>query len=159
MVEAENAWRAYLGYLTMKGEATDVVESAAIIGLNGALWAQSDNFSLTEYDLEIQIDEENKEVAKINELAAMVEFLTKGKVEALGGLRISNEKYMMIDKDLPMYQLSKKNGGGCIYVCKTCAVFAGYDKDKMSSDRKFQSQGTTAMQVEKLGVMLKDGGY
>ena len=164
------SWQAYVDQLTTKttpsGEIHGCVEHAAIISLtDGSIWANSPNFGLYGYSVDVPTESgEGTQPVDVNEIELFLHIVNHdGASNSLAGIRISNEKYFKVNSDAVAGTIYlKKNGGGaCIYRGNQCAVFASWNGALNTSGAGVHSQnpGLCNEQCEKVGEYLKGQGY
>jgi hypothetical protein len=130
------SWQAYIDTqlkqkATTAGTIENCIEHGAIAdGSNGQLWAHSEGFGLYGYsvDIEDETGEATQSVA-VNEFETLSHLVTHGTAPNAAGIRLNNEKYMIVHADGPVFYLKKKNGGACVYKTKTAIVFASFMQD------------------------------
>lgn len=107
---------------------------AAIVGIDGTIWAKSANFIATVYEiLDIYNGFSDSYPLRTN------------------GLFLNSEKYLVLKADdLSIY--SKKGSGGAICVKTEQAIIIGIYNDQLQP-------GAAASLVEKLAEFLRDQGY
>jgi hypothetical protein len=98
--------------------ATNVCQHGAIVGNgDGTVWASSPGFGLSQYNLEVEQENGTKKTVNVNEFKNLVDaFDNKGTTNAVGGIRIHNEKYFPVsfDEDKKLLYLKKSGGGACV---------------------------------------------
>ena len=156
-----SAWDKYIqGFLTNKqlpgGKwLQKVVESAAIVAHNGTILAATPGFTLGTYVYDMQVDEKTTKKVPIDEKKIITTAVLTGDVSAFeAGVRISNQKYMMVNYDVPtkLAYFSKIGGGACAMATKTTIIFASYKNSLMMSDGNPQNPGLCNEVVEKLAT-------
>jgi hypothetical protein len=174
MVDA-NAWMEYINqimnkmdYDTNSYSVENIVDAAAIYGLDGSAWAWSPNFPelLTRsVTIEGMSDADTKTI-DVNEFDCALKAAGGDRNPSEAGIRMGERKYMMVTSvDVPGYekltQLSVRGGGGAALMkTKSALVIALYTKDKPTSNPKIvQSNGGCSEQVEAMAKYLSDQGY
>merc|ERR1711935_248746 len=145
---------------------TGVCQFACVYGHDGNLWAASEGFKLATYEFEMTQEDYSKKKVLCNEHSALMKAVTgdrKGGQEC--GIRICNQKYMMLRNDktaegLPFCTLSRQGGGGACIVKGAQALLVGvWGKDVPMSDGKTQNTGDCEKNTHNVAHILKAAGY
>ena len=133
---------------------TNVCQAACVYGHDGALWATSSGFRLGTYEFEQTQEDGSKKKVICNEHAACMKATRgdrKGGQEC--GIRISNQKYMMLRNDekgkVKFAILSRQGGGGACVAKTTKALIVGIwyqDKEGSAPSRACASMSNGGQQ-------------
>lgn len=149
------AWQPYVDAMLGGG----FVQDAAILGADdGLIWAQSPNFKLSTYDVDVNVDIDKTEKISVNEQATLLEvFKTKGQVSSKAGIRIGGVKYVTttFDADENAAFLKSDNGGACAVRTNKCILIGTYD----TKANPAQTSGNCNNNVAKLAKTLRDAQY
>eukprot|EP00831_Metopus_contortus_P070768 TRINITY_DN64737_c0_g1_i1.p1 TRINITY_DN64737_c0_g1~~TRINITY_DN64737_c0_g1_i1.p1 ORF type:complete len:201 (+),score=48.08 TRINITY_DN64737_c0_g1_i1:96-698(+) len=162
-----SAWDKYIqGFLVNKqlpgGKwLQKVVEHAAIIAHNGTILASTPGFTLGTYAFDLPIDEKSTKKISVDEKAIILSAVLKGTTSTFeSGCRINNEKFMLVNYDVPkkLAYFSKKMGGACAMATKSTIILAIYNQNLEMSDGSPQNPGICNEVVEKLAETLIKSG-
>jgi hypothetical protein len=164
------SWQTYIENLQTKhhhGQTIgNCVEKAGIISLaDGSIWANSPNFGLYGYPLEIPSEDgAGTQTVEINEIVDFLHVVNHdGASNSPAGIRIANEKYFKVNSDptAGTIYLKKNGGGACIVKCNQCIVFGSWDGAQSTTGDLVtgQTPGLCNEQCEKVGAHLKEAGY
>ncbi|CAD8093068.1 unnamed protein product [Paramecium primaurelia] len=155
------SWDAYVTNLTANG----VLEYAAIIGLDGNIWASNLGVAaLPSYQADVP-DEKNPDVTTkvaYDEKAAFVHALThNGESGNKAGVRINNQKYYSVqfDGESKTWYLKKNKGGACVAWANTVAVFASFSQTINAENGAPQNASDCNKRVIDMAKYLADAGY
>ena len=159
-----SAWDKYLnGFLLNKqlpgGKwLQKIAEHAAILSSEGTILAATPGFNLGHYVFEMKIDEKTVKNVVVDERVGLKQIVNTGKADGLeAGVRVNNEKYMMVSyeptKKLAYFKIHGA-GGACVMATKTTIIFASYNPSQKMSDGVAQNAGVINDVVEKLGATL-----
>ena len=140
----------------------NVCKHAAIIGIDGTVWAQTPKFpALTEYDFEIEEEGGNKRQIKVNEFHLLQQVSTGVRAPSAAGIRFGGEKYIFMnhDSEIKFTQLNKTGGGACICRTRNAIIVGIWEKAEMMTNNMTQNNGDCGMRVEIVAKTLKDFGY
>jgi len=119
-------------------------ENAAMIGIDGNLWAATPGFSLSKYSAPVVNDDGTSSMAQLDELATLHDvFENHGATSRPGGIRINNEKYFIVayDPERSVLYLRKQNGGACVAKSNTAYVIGTFSASlKMNDSSRGQIQ-------------------
>lgn len=165
------SWHALIeNYLKEKSSPEGIlyncVESAAIVSiLNGAIYASTPNFKLSQYSIMIPDDERDTSVIlRINEQENLLYCIEHaGHAPNAGGLRINSEKYYVVhfDQETRSIYLRKAEGGACISWSNVVVIFASWT-EKENTQGIYVRPQTGALcneQVENLADSLYRSCY
>jgi len=131
------SWQAYIDdHLMYEISPGHHLTSAAIIGLDGNVWAQSDRFPQL----------------SATEVANIVNGFEENSVLPQNGLFIGGAKYMVLQGDQGIVIRGKKGQGGTTIRKTVSALVIGIYDDPCTP-------GECNIAVEKLGEYLHDSGY
>ncbi|KAM3129297.1 hypothetical protein pb186bvf_018584 [Paramecium bursaria] len=155
------SWDSYIDNLiTGKG-----LEYAAIIGLDGNIWAS--NFgraTLESYQTPVP-DPNNPDVhhnVAYDEKAALLAALANNGVSThQAGLRVNHQKYYTVqfDKEEGAWFLKKEKGGAAIGITNTAIVFGSFSTAIQSDYGTPQNAAEANKRVLDMQKYLKDAGY
>ena len=164
-----SGWDAYLHQITNKYDAaqqkytlTGCNEFAAIYGLDGNAWATSPGFALYTYGFDLPQEEGPPKKVEVNEFKCVLEATKGNRKGSEAGIRIANQKYMLIqhNPEKNSAYLAREGGGGACIVRTAQTVIVGvWNKAGMMSNGKTQSQGTCNELVEDMAKYLGASGY
>ncbi len=140
----------------------NVCQHAAIIGIDGSVWAQSANMpNLTEYDCEIEDETGNKKTIKVNEFVSVLAAANGSRNPSAAGIRIGGQKYIFMkhEKDPYFTQLSKDNGGALLAKTRNAVVIGIWDKSELMTDNQAQNNPDAGLRVEVVANLLRDAEY
>jgi len=130
------SWQTYIDdHLMMEISAGHTLTSAAIIGLDGSVWAQSADFPAISPD----------EIAKLNN------GFEEGSVLPQHGLFLGGLKYLVVQGDPGIVVRGKKGSGGCCVRKTNSAFIIGIYNEPCTP-------GECNIAVERLGEYLYDQG-
>ncbi|XP_031114772.1 profilin-1-like [Ipomoea triloba] len=130
------SWQTYVDEHLMCDIEGNHLTSAAILGLDGSVWAQSSAFP--------QLNPQ--------EISAIMKDFDEPGSLAPTGLHLGGAKYMVIQGEPGAVIRGKKGPGGiCIKKTSQCLLFGMYDEP--------MTPGQCNMVVERLGDYLVDQGY
>lgn len=149
-----------------EGTLYNCVESAAIISkLNGAIYASTPNFSLSQYSVTIPNDELGTSTPlRVNETKILLHSIKNGGTSLdEGGLRFNSEKFYLVHYDLDtrsMY-LRKSQGGACISWTNVVVIYASWSENEQTSGYLGRSQSAALCneRVESLSNVLFFSNY
>lgn len=99
-------------------------------------WHQR-GFALNTYTLAIEREDGSTQNVEINEFQNLLDaFSNQGKTTRAGGVRINQEKYLVVnfDEDRAVMYLRKKDGGACVARSNTTFVIGTFrDSEKLRS--------------------------
>ncbi|KAJ3686429.1 hypothetical protein LUZ61_015593 [Rhynchospora tenuis] len=130
------SWQSYIDEQLMIDVEGNHLTSAAIMGHDGSLWAQSDTFP--QY--------------KPEEIAAIMKDFDEPGSLAPTGLFLGGAKYMVIQGEPGAVIRGKKGAGGvCVKKTNMALIIGIYDEP--------MTPGQCSVVVERLGDYLNDQGY
>jgi hypothetical protein len=141
---------------------TNVNEHGAIYGLDGTLWAANEGFQVYSYDFDMMLEDGSTKKVPVNEFTTMLEASKGNRKGSEAGIRINNQKYMLLrhDPTSKCAYLGREGGGGaCIVQVKTAIVIGIWNKAAEMSNGKLQNPGDCNDLTEKMGVYLTSMGY
>ena len=118
---------------------TNVCEHAAIYGLDGSLWAASPGFQLYNYNFDMTLEDGSKKPVPVNEFTAAHEASKGNRKGTEAGIRMANQKYMLIkhNPELNSAYLGREGGGGaCIARSNTALVIGVWNKVAEMSNKQ-----------------------
>ena len=165
-----SGWEAYIYQIQNKYDATtgqytltNVCEHAAIYGTDGTAWATTPGFQLYSYEFEVPTEDllGTKKVP-INEFQCVVEATKGNRKPSEAGIRMANQKYMLIkhNPECNSAYLGREGGGGaCVARTKSAVIIGIWNKAAVMSDKTLQNAGDCNELVEKMAKYLSDQGY
>ncbi|XP_019199356.1 PREDICTED: profilin-like [Ipomoea nil] len=130
------SWQTYVDEHLMCDIEGNKLSAAAILGLDGSVWAQSANFP---------------QISPAEITSILKDFDEPGSL-APTGMHISGAKYMVIQGEPGVVVRGKKGPGGiCIKKTTQCLLFGLYDEP--------MTPGQCNLVVERLGDYLVDQGF
>ena len=140
----------------------NVLEHGALIGCNdGVTWAASAGFAVGKNKGTVEGSGE----VEIDEFANIVDaFNNNGDCKKVGGIRLSKEKFYMVnfDSDKKVMYLKKQGGGACIAksnMAFVIGVFSTSKKMKFDGKEENQNPGMCNKVVEELQEYLSSLNY
>ena len=161
------SWDSYVAMITNVFDAeagaytvTGVGQHGGIFGFDGTKWGTTEGFDLTAYDYDIVLDDDgNTQKVAVDEPGIFKDLLNGNDKGGDAGVRLGNEKYMVVRRDGKFINLSKKAGGAVIGKAKTCAVIGVWTSASVDSTGKNQNPGDLHKRVEALVEYLEGQGY
>ena len=164
-----SGWDAYIYQIqnrynpdTQQYTLTNVCEHAAIYGTDGTLWAASPGFQLYNYAFDLTQEDESKKSVQVNEFTAAHEASKGNRKGTEAGIRMANQKYMLIkhNPESASAYLGREGGGGaCIARSNTAIVIGIWNKAGTMSNNQLQNAGDCNDLVEKMAEYLKSNNY
>ena len=141
-------------YVDTQLVATGQIHEAALVGLDGSLWASTPGFALSSYNATVTNEDGSEHETLVNEAGDVSSFMTTGSKPS-AGLRVNGDKYMVLRTiPDPMTVYGKKPKGGiCITKTNQCIIIGTY------SEEASQTSGGCNLAVENLGDYLRSSGY
>ena len=144
-----SGWQDYVYQLLNSYNPNDdtwknnVCEHAAIYGIDGELWAASPGFELSTYDFNLTLEDESQKSVNVNEFTTALE-ATKGNREGSeAGIRMGNQKYVMIryNPDQNVAYLGREGGGACVARTNMAVLIGIWNKAGVMSNELLQNSG------------------
>ena len=164
-----SGWEAYIYQLQNKYDTatnqyliTNVNEHAAIYGLDGTCWAKTAAFNLSSYKFDLEDEEGKKKSVDVNEFVTALEASKGNRKGSEAGIRMNNEKYMLIqhNADADTAYLGKAGGGGaCIARTNTAVIITVWNKKLEMSNKQLQNPGLCNEVTEKMQAFLKGQNF
>lgn len=162
------SWSMYLeGYLvnhtneSSGATSRNLCENAAMIGIDGALWAATPGFSIDKYSAPVVHDDGTTSTVQIDEFASLNDaFQNRGATSRPGGIRIHHEKYFIVsyNPDRKVMYLRKRNGGACVAKSNNAYVIGTFSSSLKMNDASRgeipQNPGSTNLACESLQDFL-----
>ena len=150
------SWEDYVEELLKN----DSMESAAIQGLNGEIYACTSDFKLGCYTLKHEYEDGTETIFEVIEKHLLAEIFTSpaGNVKSECGLFINGEKFMCVNHNKAensVYIKGSNKTGGCIARTNKCMVLGLYDSN---IDLK-QNPGNCNKDCEDLARKMRDISY
>jgi hypothetical protein len=144
---------------------TNANDGAAIVGLDGTIYAIGGNIELRNSTVDQEQDDGSVKKLQLNEFNNLVAaYATKGTKMPEGGIRVSGQKYMGVggNDEFASFYLKKTEGGACVAKTETCYVIAVWNGKKNFTDSKgksaSQNPGLCNKAVEALQKFLVESG-
>ncbi|CAD8107590.1 unnamed protein product [Paramecium sonneborni] len=155
------SWDAYVTNLTANG----ALEYAAIIGLDGNIWASNFGVAvLPSYQTDVPDEKNPDATTKVayDEKTAFVHSIThNGNSGNPAGVRVNNQKYYSVqfDGESKTWYLKKNKGGACVAWANTVAVFASFSQTINAENGAPQNASDCNKRVIDMAKYLADSGY
>ena len=118
---------------------TNCSQHAAIIGIDGSVWAQSAEWpGLHNYDYDLEQDDGSAPVkVQVNEFMSAMKATDGNRMPTAAGIRLGNQKFMLtrhIEENKVAYLSRQGGGGACIAKTKNAIVIGIWDKNVIMSN-------------------------
>ena len=154
----QNQWYKTSGTHKVK----NVCQHAAIVGLEGAVWAASSAWpGFHEYDHACENEDGSTVNIKMKEIESVLAAIKGNRNPTKAGIRMNKTKFVYVthDADANMVILSKQGGGATIVKTNKALVIGVWDKDTQRSDGQPQDGGTCTMMTERVAKFMKEQGF
>lgn len=140
----------------------NIAEAGAIISnSDGTIWAASNGFSMGKHSVDSEDNAGNPIKIEVDEFTNLkMAFDNNGETPKNGGIRINNEKYLIVsfDKDKGLLYLKKQGGGAAVAksnLAFSIAIFSSSKEVSISNGKKEpQNPGIVNLAVEALQDFL-----
>ena len=159
-----SGWEGYIyqiqnkfDHTTQQYKLTNVCEHAALFGLDGTMWASTQGFQLYNYEFEMTQEDGSKKKVNVNEFNCVVEATTGNRKGSEAGIRMANQKYMMIKhnpENNSVYLGREGGGGACVARTKSALVIGIWNKAAQMGNGNLQNAGDCNECVEKVAEFL-----
>jgi len=148
------AWQPYVNEMMKNGSLVH----AAIVGHNGAVWAQSQGFSLSKHSYEQLQEDGSKKMQNVDEAQLVLEPFADGMMKSGSGLWIMKKNYMVLTHNPgtnSCYIASGSSNVGCMVKTNQCILIGLCTVGSTPTATK----GNANKDVEELAEKLKAVGY